>query len=134
METCILVINDDRSDTFQVVAFAAIGSLFAGYGLAVIGSTLGQPTWYSSLDLVADPTVPGYAYTRTIIGAVNGVFFGAGFLGALFSGWCGDRFGRINGFRIAAIIGVIGATLQTAAVNQAMVRKAFPHYSSLTRR
>jgi MFS family permease len=108
----------------KVVLFAAIGSLFSGYSLAVIVATVGQPTWYSSLHLVADPTAPGYSHTTTIIGAVNGVFFAAGFLGTLLSGWLNDRLGRVNSIRIAATVGIIGGILQTAAVNQAMVRVA----------
>jgi hypothetical protein len=110
------------SNISKVIAFAAFGSLFSGYGLAVVGPTLGQPTFYSSLNLVADPTLPGYSHTSTIIGAANGVFFAAGFFGTLQSGYCGDKFGRVNSFRIAATIGIIGGIIQTAAVDQAMVR------------
>jgi MFS family permease len=70
---------------------------------------------------VAEPTAPGYNHTTTIIGAVNGVFFGAGFLGTLLSGWLNDRLGRVRSIRIAAAIGIIGGIIQTASVNQAMV-------------
>ncbi|OCT49367.1 Sugar transporter family protein [Cladophialophora carrionii] len=104
----------------QAVLFAATGSLFSGFGLAVITTTLGQPTFYESLSLVADPIDPDYGYTNTIIGAVNGVFFGGGFFGTLLSGWTADRFGRVNGFRIASALGIIGAAIQAGSVNVAM--------------
>ncbi|KAH0837150.1 hypothetical protein AYO21_04611 [Fonsecaea monophora] len=104
----------------RTILFAATGSLFAGFALAVITTTLGQPTFYESLSLEADPTAPGYSHTNTIIGAVNGVFFAGGFFGTLFSGWTADRFGRLNGFRIAGVMGVVGAAIQTGSVNVPM--------------
>ncbi|KAE8441595.1 hypothetical protein EG329_004644 [Mollisiaceae sp. DMI_Dod_QoI] len=104
----------------SVVLFAAFGSLFAGYSLAVIVSTLGQPTWYSSLHLEADTTAPDYSHTTTIIGAANGVFFAGGILGSFLAGWLGDRLGRVSGFRVAATVGIVGGAIQTGAMNQAM--------------
>ncbi|KAH7009638.1 major facilitator superfamily transporter sugar [Ilyonectria destructans] len=104
----------------QVVCFAAFGSLFTGYSLAVFAFTLGQPTFYSSLGLEQDPTAPGYSHTNDIIGASNGVFFGTGFFGCFLAGWAGNRFGRVNGFRIAAITGIIGGVLQCASQSPAM--------------
>lgn len=98
-----------------------MGPLFGGYTLAVVGPTLGQPTFYESLNLVADPTAPGYGHTGDFIGIANGIFFAAGFLGTFVAGACGDYFGRVGSLRIAAAIGIIGGTIQTAAVNQAMV-------------
>ncbi|KAK5459528.1 hypothetical protein LTS15_003656 [Exophiala xenobiotica] len=98
-----------------VILFAAFGSLFAGYGLSVIVSTVGQPTWYSSLDL--EPTS---SHTTAIIGAANGVFFAGGFFGCLVAAYTVEKLGRLNGLRLAAVIGIIGAAIQTAAVNQGM--------------
>jgi MFS family permease len=106
--------------TSKVVLFAAFGSLFTGYSLAIIVQTVGQPTWYKSLHLEPVTTAPGYSHTTSIIGASNGVFFAGGTIGCLLGGWLGDRLGRVNGFRVAAIVGIIGAAIQTGAVNQAM--------------
>lgn len=109
----------------QVVLFAAFGSLFTGYSAAIIVATVGQPSWYKSLNLESDVTAPGYSHTTTIIGAANGVFFAGGTLGCILGGWLGDRLGRVNGFRMAAIVGIIGGAIQTGAANQAMV--CLPH-------
>ncbi|EXJ84877.1 hypothetical protein A1O3_05552 [Capronia epimyces CBS 606.96] len=103
-----------------VVCFAAFGSLFTGYSLAVFGFTIGQPTFYTSLGLVGDSSAPGYSYTNDIIGAANGVFFGTGFFGCFLAGWAGNRFGRVNGFRIASVTGIIGGTLQCGSQSPAM--------------
>ena len=101
--------------------FAAFGSLFTGYSLAIIVATVGQPTWYKSLNLESDTTAPGYSHTTAIIGAANGVFFAGGTLGCLLGGWLGDKLGRVNAFKVAATVGIIGAAIQTGAANQAMV-------------
>lgn len=104
-----------------MVCFAAFGSLFTGYSLAVFAFTIGQPTFYKSLNLERDPASPGYSYTNDIIGASNGVFFGAGFLGCFLAGWAGDRFGRVSGFRIAAVTGIVGGILQCRSQSSALV-------------
>ena len=72
------------------------------------------------MNLETDTTAPGYSHTTTIIGASNGVFFAGGTLGCLLGGLLGDKLGRVNGFRVAAIVGIIGAAIQTGAMNQAM--------------
>lgn len=104
----------------SVVLFAAFGSLFTGYSAAIIVATVGQPTWYKSLHLESDITASGYSHTTTIIGASNGVFFAGGTIGCIIGGWLGDKLGRVNGFRVAATVGIIGAAIQTGAANQAM--------------
>ena len=58
---------------FWVVIYVAIGATACSYGLAIIGSTVGQPSFYKSLELEADPTQPGYAVTAGYLGAFNGM-------------------------------------------------------------
>ncbi|EFX06288.1 major facilitator superfamily transporter sugar [Grosmannia clavigera kw1407] len=103
-----------------VVCFAAFGSLFTGNSFAVFAFTIGQPTFYTSLDLESDSSAPGYSYTNDITGAANGVFFGSGFFGCFLAGWAAIRFGRVNGFRIAATTGMIGGALQCGSQSPAM--------------
>lgn len=99
-----------------------MGSLMSGYGLAVIVATIGQPTFYTSLHLDADPTSPGYSHTNTFIATIEGIFFAGGFFGSLFASPVGSKLGRIRGFQIVSAIGILGGALQTGAANQAMVR------------
>jgi hypothetical protein len=45
---------------FWVVVFVAVGTISTAYGLAVIGSTVGQPNFYTYFNLATAGT-PGYA-------------------------------------------------------------------------
>ena len=68
---------------FWIVAYVAVGATACSYGLAIIGSTVGQPSFYRSLNLVADPTAPGYDRTAGLLGAFNGVNAAGAFIGAI---------------------------------------------------
>lgn len=57
---------------FWVVVYVAVGATACSYGLAIIGSTIGQPSFYASLGLEADPTAADYDRTAELIGAFNG--------------------------------------------------------------
>ena len=50
----------------------ALGTISTAYGLAIIGSTVGQPNFYSYFNL-ATAKEPGYDHTTNTIGALNGV-------------------------------------------------------------
>ena len=62
-------------------------------------------------------TVP----TSPIIGAINSVFSGGAVFGSLMGGLTMDRFGRRATVQIGAFICLIGAILQSAAQNLAMI-------------
>lgn len=54
-----------------VVIFVALGSTSCSYGMAVIGTTIGQPSFYTTLKL-APQGEAGYSKTAQWIGAFNG--------------------------------------------------------------
>jgi MFS family permease len=126
--TCleIFTLNDRISSSLQAILFAASGSIYTGYSLAVVGATLGLPSFYESLSLDPNPISPGYSHTRVILGAINGIFFAGGFFGTLFAGWAGSYFGRVRSFRICASLGIVGGALSAGSVNQAMVISPVP--------
>ncbi|CAK7267422.1 hypothetical protein SEPCBS119000_002538 [Sporothrix epigloea] len=97
-----------------IIAFAALGSLTFGYTNTIIGSTLGQPTFISYFHINQG------AHANKIIGAMNGIYTGGGFLGALFSSWTADRFGRKWTIFLGALLATIGGALTAAAMNLAM--------------
>ncbi|KEF53969.1 uncharacterized protein A1O9_09764 [Exophiala aquamarina CBS 119918] len=102
-----------------VILFAAFGSWLSGYGLAVIIATLGQPSFYTSLNLDADPSSPGYRHTNDFIATIQGILFAGGFFGAIFAA-VASRFGRVRGFQICASFAIAGGAIQTGARNQGM--------------
>lgn len=72
-----------------------MGSLMCGYGLSVIIATVGQPSFYTSMNLVSDITSPGYSHTNSSIATIKGIFFADGFFGSLFASLVGSKLCRI---------------------------------------
>lgn len=105
---------------FWVVVYVAVGATACSYGLAIIGSTLGQPSFYASLGLEADPTAADYSRTAGLIGAFNGVNCAGALIGSLANGWLANKFSRKYTIQIGASILIIGATLCAASVDVAM--------------
>jgi hypothetical protein len=76
-----------------VVIFVATGTISTAYGLAVIGSTVGQPNFYTYFNLATAGTA-GYTRTTNLIGALNGVNSAGAIAGCIHNSWSADAFGR----------------------------------------
>lgn len=102
-----------------VVVFVAIGTIASAYGLAIIGSTVGQPSFYTYFNL---PVVgeAGYQHTTNIIGALNGVNSGGGVVGALVQAWTADYFGRRWTIMFGCVVLIIGGAICAGSVNIGM--------------
>lgn len=55
-----------------VIAYVALGSMACSYGMAVVSSIIGQPSFYTSFHLIT-AGLPGYSRTSNLIGALNGL-------------------------------------------------------------
>jgi len=55
-----------------------------------------------------------------MLGAMNGLFFSGGALGALFMAWTAFAYGRLFTIRLACVVCIFGGALMTGAVNVAM--------------
>ncbi|KIL85037.1 hypothetical protein FAVG1_11910 [Fusarium avenaceum] len=97
-----------------IIAFATFGSITYGYCSAIIGSTLGQPSFLSYFGLDTASNAPA------LIGAINGLFQGGGLLGTLMFGALADKIGRCKAMFCASILAVIGGGLQAGSVHLAM--------------
>ncbi|OCL07237.1 MFS sugar transporter [Glonium stellatum] len=98
-----------------VTVFVALGSFTYGYCASVIGSTIGQPGWYSYFNLPPQGE-PGYSTTTThAIGTANGLFSAGGAVGALFMMWSCEKFGRKVNIQLGAALSVLGGALQGGA-------------------
>lgn len=102
-----------------VVIFVAVGTISSAYGLAIIGSTVGQPNFYTYFNL-ATAGEPGYDYTTGIIGALNGVNSAGCIAGCLLQGWTSDYYGRKRTMQLGSVILIIGGALCSGAVHIAM--------------
>ncbi|KXX76155.1 High-affinity glucose transporter [Madurella mycetomatis] len=95
-----------------LAAFAASGSFLFGYDSGVMTDVIASPDFLEFFH-----TSPG----TPIIGAINSTFSGGAVFGSLMGGLTMDRFGRRKTIMIGAIIAVVGAILQAAAQNLAMI-------------
>lgn len=97
-----------------VASFASFGSITFGYSAAVIGTSLGQPSFIKHMKL----DTRGNA--ESLIGAMNALFFVGGVGGSFFQGWVAEKYGRKVSIAIGSAIVIVSAALLTASVNPAM--------------
>ncbi|KAL4995139.1 major facilitator superfamily domain-containing protein [Aspergillus recurvatus] len=109
-----------NSYNLTVVVLVAIGTVSTVYGLAVIGSTVGQPNFYSYFALEADTTAPSYKHTTNMIGALNGINSAGAFMGCILQAWSADAYGRKATIRWGAAVLILGGALCAGAVHMAM--------------
>lgn len=104
---------------FWVVTFVALGTISTAYGLAIIGSTVGQPNFYTYFNL---PGVddPNYIHTSNMIAALNGVNSGGAILGCFFNVWGAEKIGRKWTMMVGCVILIVGGAICSGAVNMAM--------------
>ncbi|EXJ70257.1 uncharacterized protein A1O5_06325 [Cladophialophora psammophila CBS 110553] len=102
-----------------VVVFVALGTISTAYGLAIIGSTVGQPNFYSYFHL-ATQGEPGYDHTTNMIGALNGVNSAGAIAGCISQAWSSDKYGRKRTMQIGSVILIVGGALCAGAVDMAM--------------
>ncbi|KAI2060022.1 hypothetical protein LOZ43_001862 [Ophidiomyces ophidiicola] len=102
-----------------VVIFVALGSTACSYGMAIISSTIGQPSFYKDFQLAMQGE-PGYDKTSTLIGAMNGLNSAGSAFGCAFVSWSADRYGRLRSLQLGSVILIIGAALCAGSVNMAM--------------
>ncbi|KAE8145093.1 general substrate transporter [Aspergillus avenaceus] len=101
-----------RGFTIGLAAFAATGSFLFGYDSGVMTDVIESKNFLAFFDTVQ---------TSPIIGAINSTFSGGAALGSLQGGLTMDRFGRKFTIQMGAAICLVGAVLQAAAQNLAMI-------------
>lgn len=88
-------------------------------GLAIIGSTVGQPSFFTYFGL-APQGEPGYAHTTNIIGALNGVNSAGAIIGCGTSAYTSDKYGRKRTMQLGCVILVVGGALCAGSVSIGM--------------
>ena len=100
---------------FAIAFFVALGSFTYGFNSAIIGSVIGEPSFYSYFKFEATS-----AYGGRILGASNGTYAGAGVVGCWTVFWLLDKLGRKRAVQVIALVCIISAALQAGAVHIAM--------------
>ncbi|KAG2417779.1 hypothetical protein HFD88_008998 [Aspergillus terreus] len=116
------MVKDARPGAYNklVTVAVAFGSLTYGYSSSIIGSTIGQPGWYSFFNLPVEGE-PGYATTTTeTIATANGLYSTGGAVGSLFIMWAATAIGRKRNIQLGALLALLGGALQGGAANIAM--------------
>lgn len=96
-----------KAYTVKCAIFATVGSLIYGYDSGIISTTLGQATF------------PAYFHhpSPDLTGAIVSTYSGGQGIGNLIGGYLGDLLGRKKTIWLASTLALVGAVLQTAAVN-----------------
>ncbi|CEL11803.1 hypothetical protein ASPCAL14899 [Aspergillus calidoustus] len=102
---------------FMCAACSTLGGLSFGYDQGVISVTLVMDQFLERFVEIADGH-PGSGFWKGLMTAM--LELGA-FVGALNQGWLADKISRRYSIVVAVIIFIIGAVLQTAAVDYAML-------------
>ncbi|KAL4800101.1 general substrate transporter [Aspergillus venezuelensis] len=102
-----------------VAILAAVGAISTAYGLAIIGSTVGEPNLYTYFNL-APQGEPGYDHTTRIIAALNGVNSAGAVAGCIFQVWSAEKFGRKWTMVMGCLVLIVGGAICAGSVNVAM--------------
>lgn len=103
-----------------VIAYVALGSMSCSYGMAVLSSIIGQPSFYTFFHL-ANRGHHHYSHTSNLLGALNGISCAGSAIGAAMCAWTADKFGRKWTIQVGAAILVVGGALCAGSVDMGML-------------
>ncbi|KAF2438663.1 MFS general substrate transporter [Karstenula rhodostoma CBS 690.94] len=108
--------------TLLLVILVGLGTISTAYGLAIIGSTVGQPNFYTSILRRQNRSLrrnAGYAHTMNMIGALNDVKSAGAIFGCLFNAWISEKYSRKYSMTGGCVV-IVGGALCGSAYNVAM--------------
>ncbi|KAH7084273.1 MFS transporter [Paraphoma chrysanthemicola] len=110
------IVGRQRINVFNVLIliFVGFGSMTYGYTAAVIGNTLGQPSFIKYFDLDTRPDA------TDLISTTNGIFQAGGVIGTLMLPIASDKFGRKMGIALSALLAVISGAGLAGSVHIGM--------------
>ncbi|KAK5169845.1 uncharacterized protein LTR77_005823 [Saxophila tyrrhenica] len=103
-----------------LAVFVALGTLSTAYGLAIMGPTVGQDTFFTYFNLTPMDEA-GYGRTARVLSKLNGANFGGAVIGAGYSAWSAERFGRKITIQAGCLLTIIGGALSSGAQTMTML-------------
>jgi len=98
----------------SIVIFMCLGSASYGYSAAIIGTTLGQPSFITYMGLDTAPN------SSSLLGAITALFYVGGVAGSFCHSFVSNKFGRKASVSTGAVFILISGALLTASVDVAM--------------
>ncbi|ORY01682.1 MFS transporter [Clohesyomyces aquaticus] len=95
---------------FWSICFLSFGAFFYGYDSGLTTSIIGYPQFISY-----------FGFNSNLIGALGSFYYAGSFVGSGINFWLPDRYGRKPTIYVACVVAVVGAILQTAAINIEML-------------
>lgn len=112
---------EKRNLLTAINAVAALSILFFGYDQGMMSGVNNSKDY---IDLMGfgytklEDGMPTPVVTNSLLqGGIVAVYYLGTLCGAFLGGWVGDRIGRIKTIAVGAIWGIIGAALQSSAMN-----------------
>lgn len=75
-----------KANTVFIISGISFGAVSYAYAGSIIGTTLGQPSFYAYTHLATNPD------EAALLGAVTSLFYAGGVFGCLFNSWMADRY------------------------------------------
>ena len=122
-----------RSSRIHHADYTGLSILFFGYDQGMMGGVNNANDYIYRMGFgYVDAATNEPVVTNSLLqGGIVSVYYLGTLCGALVGGWLGEKFGRIKTIAIGAAWGILGATLQTSAMNHVwMIFGELAHHTS----
>ena len=110
---------EKRGLLISINCIAALSIFFFGYDQGMMGGVNTAPDYYQKTMKFGHPAPDGSPVVDNTLkqGGIVSIYYLGTLIGCLAGGSVGDRYGRIKTIALGAAWGVVGASLQTSAMN-----------------
>ncbi|KAI1121916.1 high-affinity glucose transporter [Nemania abortiva] len=108
---------------YVIAATSVIGGALFGFDISSMSAIIATMPYKCQYNAQGNDPVTGQCRgpDPSLQGGITAAMPGGSWLGALFSGWISDRFGRKTSIQIGAVIWIIGCIIVAASVNIPML-------------
>ncbi|KAI0101792.1 high-affinity glucose transporter [Nemania sp. FL0031] len=108
---------------YVIAATSVIGGALFGFDISSMSAIIATMPYKCQYNAQGNDPTTGQCRgpDPSLQGGITAAMPGGSWLGALFSGWISDRFGRKTSIQIGAVIWIVGCIIVTASVNVPML-------------